>query len=391
MDISQILRQKKEDISRLWLERARAEIEAASTMNDREFIDSLPDFLEVIADMLDGNKGEEARRRSEICRKHAEQRHSVPGYTLESVMHELQLLQQTVFEVLRKEIEITGEQSRVISESIFSGVRETAVIFIDLEFNARDKALAQEQDAVQRLHNEQRVREQFVQTLSHDLRNPLSAALVSAQLLLRDPAPELRHGLASKIISHLNRVDEMITNLLDIGAITAGKGLKLNIRALNMNDLITRVIEDVTTIHGSRVQFERNGDVSGYWDEFNLRRVIENLTDNAIKYGWHHTPITIRLQTKDDHVIISVHNSGTPISENEIKALFMPFTRTKSAQQGPQRGWGLGLPLTKGIVEAHGGTLSVDSSEKDGTTFTIDLPRDCRPASEKAYAVESST
>jgi signal transduction histidine kinase len=392
MDIAEILRKNIKHISQVWLKRARENIKVSGTVSDEQFIDSLPDFLDVIAEMLSNrNKDEEARRRAHICRQHAEQRHALPDYTLEMVMHELQLLQQTIFEVLRKETEISGEQSRVISESIFSGVRETAVIFISLEFEVRDKALAQSQEAVNRLHSEQQLREQFVQTLTHDLRNPLSAARVSAQLLLRDPAQELRHSLAAKIIAHLDRVDGMIANLLDVGAITAGKGLKLNIRPLDMNDVITRVVEDMTTIHGTRVQYERDGEVTGYWDEFHLRRAIDNLADNAIKYGWHHTPITIRLQSRDERVIMSVHNFGAPISENEIKALFMPFTRTKSAQEGPQRGWGLGLPLTKGIVEAHGGTLSVSSSEKDGTTFTIDLPRDCRHVPEKVYAMESST
>lgn len=110
-----------------------------------------------------------------------------------------------------------------------------------------------------------------------------------------------------------------------------------------------------------------------------MRRVLENLCNNAVKYGAHEHPITVTLkQLESGQALLSVHNWGAPIAAEDQATLFEPYRRTKAAQRGEQRGWGLGLTLVKGLVEAQHGTVKVESTEASGTTFTVILPIDVR-------------
>jgi len=106
--------------------------------------------------------------------------------------------------------------------------------------------------------------------------------------------------------------------------------------------------------------------------------VLDNLLSNAVKYGERGGVITIRLRRVDDRMLLCVHNFGTLIPGEELALLFHPFHRTSDAKATGQRGWGLGLTLVRGIVEAHHGVVKVESYPKEGTTFTADLPIDAR-------------
>ncbi|MFL5411114.1 MAG: sensor histidine kinase, partial [Myxococcales bacterium] len=86
------------------------------------------------------------------------------------------------------------------------------------------------------------------------------------------------------------------------------------------------------------------------------------------------TPVSIAIRRIDQRILVTVHNQGTIIPAEEQAKLFKPFHRTHEAKAGGERGWGLGLTVVRGIVEAHGGIVKVESYPKEGTTFTIDLP-----------------
>ena len=101
--------------------------------------------------------------------------------------------------------------------------------------------------------------------------------------------------------------------------------------------------------------------------------MIENLLQNAIKYGAENGPVTVSLEKREGWVRLSVHNTGNPIEEEQRKNLFDPYARGPDAASGSQLGWGLGLTLVQGMVEAHEGSIHVESSLEKGTTFTIEL------------------
>jgi signal transduction histidine kinase len=101
---------------------------------------------------------------------------------------------------------------------------------------------------------------------------------------------------------------------------------------------------------------------------------MENLLENAVKYGTPKTPITVSLKRGKTAIKLIVHNQGSPIAENEIPFLFEQYRRSKRASEGTKTGWGLGLTLVKGVVDAHKGKVRIESVEGKGTSFILEIP-----------------
>ncbi|GEN11209.1 RsbT co-antagonist protein rsbRD N-terminal domain-containing protein [Myxococcus fulvus] len=232
---------------------------------------------------------------------------------------------------------------------------------------------------VETLQEERELRERFVSVLAHDLRGPLSAAKVAAQLLLRRPeVMEERRDLARRIDQNIERTDRMVRDLLDANRIRAGERLSLQFVPCDLVVLAREVVEELSTVHGERFLLIAEGPVEGFWSEDELRRALWNLTSNAVKYGAMDAPVTLTVTRTASVARVSVHNEGRPISQADQESLFKPFSRTLAAQQGLAKGWGLGLTLVWGCAQAHGGRVSVESEEGAGTTFTLELPLDSR-------------
>jgi PAS domain S-box-containing protein len=239
--------------------------------------------------------------------------------------------------------------------------------------------LMQERDLT-RTHNEQlraeaEYRNQFVTALTHDLRSPLASAKIAADLIIEHPEEEQKRIVwASKISSALGRADRMISDLLDANRLRAGEPIHLEFSHCDAKEIAELVVDALPQAQGQQVKVEADADVAGFWSGDGIRRVIENLVGNALKYGEEHRPITIRLRRIEDHVLIQVHNFGTISSTHDLDNLFRQFHRTPTAQKSGKQGWGIGLTLVKGIAEAHGGMVKAESYPKEGTTFTVDLP-----------------
>ncbi len=251
------------------------------------------------------------------------------------------------------------------------------------------KALHAEETHVLALQNERAIREMFVSTLSHDLRSPLTSIQMNVQLMFHHPggSAESREKIALRILHGAQRANRMIEDLLDANRIKAGEKLPLQIEAQNIEAIVKETIEELKLIHGDRFILKSgNFDFRGYWSRDGVRRAFENLCNNAIKYGTPNSPVIISLGKVSDRVEFSVHNQGTPLTSEEQIRLFEPFERSKSAETSGQSGWGLGLALVRGIAEAHGGTVRVDSSAITGTTFTVTIPQDSRTSSKSSRA-----
>jgi len=137
--------------------------------------------------------------------------------------------------------------------------------------------------------------------------------------------------------------------------------------------LVQEVVKDLSFAYGERFVVVSNSEMRAFCSRKEIRRVIENLAINAVKYGDPNTPITLTLQQNETQLTLTVHNEGNPIALDAQSILFQQFRRTISAED--QTGWGLGLFLTNNIVEAHQGTVTVESSEEQGTNFIIKLPK----------------
>ena len=235
--------------------------------------------------------------------------------------------------------------------------------------------------SVQTLEEERLLREQFVATLTHDLRTPLTAARMRAQMMVRRVSdPAVFHKAAARIVENIDRADQMIRDLLDSNRIKAGEKLPIDVTQFEAKDIIETTVEELSSIHGDRFTVNVPESLQVYWSRDGIRRILENLCNNAVKYGSRDRRVSVSVEPKQTQVEIRIHNHGQSISAADQKSLFDPFRRVALAQLNDEKGWGLGLTLVRGIAEAHGGTVSVESSPEKGTTFVVTLPTDSRSA-----------
>lgn len=219
-------------------------------------------------------------------------------------------------------------------------------------------------------------REQFIGILGHDLRIPLSAILMGVEFLLRANLPRHQVTTATRILRSARRMDAMIRDVLDFARGRLGGGIPLKREGCDLGRISAAQVDEMKQAHpGRTIRCETTGGLRGDWDPDRLEQALSNLIGNAVQHGVD--PIRIIARNDDgDEVSLTVHNQGTPIPAAMIPSLFEPFGRR---ERGGSQGLGLGLYIVSEIVHAHGGTISVSSSESEGTMFTIKLPR-CAPA-----------
>ncbi|OJH40136.1 GAF domain-containing sensor histidine kinase [Cystobacter ferrugineus] len=239
------------------------------------------------------------------------------------------------------------------------------------------------QDISDRKHQEQQARtraefeEQLIGIVSHDLRNPLNAIILSVATLMRQENLSERQakGLA-RIQSSAERAARMIRDLLDFTRARLGGGIPLQRGPCDIHGLSRQVVEEVRLAHpGREVHHEASGPGEGQWDGDRLLQVITNLANNALAYSPPDTPVRVETRGEDGAVLIRVHNLGAPIPPELLPRLFEPLTRGKEKAGTSSRSIGLGLYIVNHIVHAHGGSVEVRSNADEGTTFTVRLPR----------------
>jgi PAS domain S-box-containing protein len=219
-------------------------------------------------------------------------------------------------------------------------------------------------------------RELFVSALSHDLRNPLAGVLTHAELLRRysDISEDSKSSL-NRIIINIHRADRMIQNLLDVTRVRSGEKSLLARMDCDLMSELEDSVREFTYRFGDRFHFVANGDFYGSWACQDIRRIVENLLENAVKYGGPDKPVTITLSKPNEiEILLSVKNEGNPIPPEEQTNILAPFRRTGLAEGGKAKGWGLGLAVVRSFVEAVGGRLLLQSSESTGTIFSIQIP-----------------
>jgi PAS domain S-box-containing protein len=213
-------------------------------------------------------------------------------------------------------------------------------------------------------------KEQFVNILGHDLRNPLSAITVGAQFLLKaGDLPEKHMRAAARIARSADRMARMIADLLDFARGRMGEGIPVERIVCDMAVVCRQVVEEIQVANGNRnISVDISGDARGDWDPDRVAQVISNLMANAIEHGAD--PITVFLHGEEDAVLLEVSNRGTPISDHLLPVIFQPFSR-RDGGSPLGTGLGLGLFIASEIVRAHGATIAVRSTESEGTTFAV--------------------
>jgi PAS domain S-box-containing protein len=222
-----------------------------------------------------------------------------------------------------------------------------------------------------------RFAEQFIGILGHDLRNPINAIQIAAQLMERSPGDvpyTLR--LAQRVVSSARRMSNMVAQLLDLTRVRLGTGLKVERKAINLSDVVMAGIDELRLVHSTRtIACSCETVVEGSWDPDRLAQVVSNLVGNALQHGDPGRPVEVRLASDEPRaVVFEVHNYGEVIPSDLLPHLFDPY-REERAHGAKVQGLGLGLFITHQIVRAHGGRVEVRSTAAEGTRFIVKLPR----------------
>lgn len=357
--VTERLKHNIQRIMQIWEVRARNEVGASRHQDSLVLQDSLPLYLNQLVDelstLLKRTSTQIATAQTETTRigtQHGRERAGYAGYSMTQLILEYHILRQVIFQVLEEEAPLDVRERDIIIDSIEQAVNDAATQFSQ---TLRD------------------IQEMFMVTLTHDLRGPVNVIKLGTQLILR----RLTHGdthldVVTRMISAIDRMDTMIQNLLDASRLRAGQSLKFEFEECHLDLLLQEIVEDLNFTYGERFVLVSESDIKSSCSRKQIRRVIENLTTNAVKYGDPDTPITLTLQQTDTQISITIHNEGMPISPEAQSILFQQFRRTISAEE--QTGWGLGLFLAKSITEAHQGIIEIESAEGKGTSFIVKLP-----------------
>jgi signal transduction histidine kinase len=227
----------------------------------------------------------------------------------------------------------------------------------------------------------ERFRELFLGMLGHDLRNPLNAISISAQMLARaEGMPEQSLSAIRRITRSTERMARMVAQLLELARTRSlSSGIPVVRKPADLHAIAHETVDELRAANPDREILESyEGDGKGNFDVDRMAQVFSNLIGNALSYGDPGTPVKIRLWRRAGAVSGEVHNQGEPIANETIQGLFDPLRRASAARTAKTRGLGLGLYITNEIVLAHGGTMFVASSQESGTTFRFTLPAEVR-------------
>ncbi len=228
---------------------------------------------------------------------------------------------------------------------------------------------------------------QFLANMSHELRTPLNAILGFADMMATMPENKLPRSKVyeySRVIVESGRhLLALISDLLDLTKAESGK-LELAEESCDLLEIVEGCLSHMTPIarkSGIALVFDRpaEGSFRLRADERKLRQVLLNLLSNALKFTPEDGSVTVALETPaDGGTVLSVADTGIGMTASEVIEALEPFAQISNTYTRQQQGTGLGLPLSKRLVELHGGRMTIKSRPGEGTTVTIRLPRDRR-------------
>lgn len=265
-----------------------------------------------------------------------------------------------------------------------SGIVEGLLLsLVDVTPQVRQRKQVEElaEEANRRLaamHQLQEQQDDLLRAISHDLRSPLTVVLGHAQhlyqALSRGNVNLRRRHSADAIVLAARQMNSMIQNLVDSARMEAGE-LELNLLAVQLPAMVQDVKERLAEIlDAERVKIVAAREVpSVLADPDRLERIVTNLLSNALKYSDPATEVTVQIALQGEQVVTSVSDRGQGISAPEMSQLFQRYGRTEQSRRR-QDSLGLGLYITRGLVEAHGGTIWVESQVGKGSTFHFTLP-----------------
>ncbi len=256
-----------------------------------------------------------------------------------------------------------------------AGIHETSVMQL-VRFNeAVDQVLAE--SVVQFAAAQEKEANLFTASIGHDLRNPLNSIVCSSELLTRSNGlPDAERAAASRIGTSAHRMADMLSELQDFSRTRLGGSLNLSLEQADVAAICKDVINEIAAAHPTRtLLFSESGDTAAVVDRSRMGQLISNLVGNAVQHATPSGTISLSVRGDEQCVCVEVHNEGPTIDPVSLNHLFEPLYRASPTTARQEGSLGLGLYIVRRIAEAHGGTVSVTSTELDGTTFMVAIPR----------------
>ncbi|HVB96361.1 MAG TPA: PAS domain-containing sensor histidine kinase [Chloroflexota bacterium] len=225
----------------------------------------------------------------------------------------------------------------------------------------------------------ERLREEWMSVVAHDLRQPVTLILGFASLLSKQLGTHselmIENRATDQVLAAVRNLNKMVGDLLDFSRIEARR-LRLERKSTELVRLISTLSErlaGLATDHPVRLEVQTEEALRSFVDPTRIEQILGNLVSNAAKYGDPTSEIVVQVQRSGDLAEVAVTNYGPGIQPEDLPRLFSRFFRTREAETG-HAGLGLGLYITRGLVEAHGGRIRVESARGQTTTFRFSLP-----------------
>ena len=285
---------------------------------------------------------------------------------------------------LHKPLDINAVQSKVnVFVALHQQRSETRRQVQALEHSRQQQeALLKELRATQaELQRSLRLRDEFMSMVAHELRTPLNTLFLETQMRtvnlergnLAAFEPEKLDKMVARDGRQIRSMVRLIDDMLDVSRITSGK-LSIRREAVDLTSLVRRVADDLApyaATTGSVLEVMAFEPIQGFWDAFRVEQIVVNLISNAVRYG-QGQPVEISLAHTQNSAVIEVRDHGIGINARDQERIFDAFERV--LHQDRTGGLGLGLFITKQLVDAHGGAITLQSQPGNGALFSVTLP-----------------
>ena len=222
-------------------------------------------------------------------------------------------------------------------------------------------------------------RQEFVSNVSHELKTPMTSMKVLADSLLQmgeDVSPQMYREFMQDINGELDRENQMITELLNLSRMDR-RQVSMEVRQADMNALVETVLKRVRPLAQEKdveLLYVSEREVRAEVDEVKMTMILTNLIENAVKYNREHGSVTVTLDADNKQFTVSVRDTGIGIPKEAQGRVFERFYRVDSSRSREIGGTGLGLSIVKSAVLLHRGSVTVESEESEGSTFTVTIP-----------------
>lgn len=357
-----IIKSNSNRIMKSWEDRVKNEISASQISSNLALRNQLPNVLDDISEILTRYDGflevERNEKYNEIIKNsldHGRHRATSSHYTVKQILQEYVIFHRVLTEVLEENEVYSKEVGIVLKYTLETAMLTSASSFSD---------------------SLQEMREKLIGALAHDIRNPISAAYFALDIIDPEDDKERIKKLKSMGLGSLKKALELVEGLLDAISIKAGEGITLNFEAIDIIEEIKWVCEEANQIYLNEVILQSNTkDSFGVFDGTAIRRVVENLVTNAIKYGARDEPVRVILEDSHEEIVIRVHNEGESIDEKHQTEIFEFLKRGRETDNSRLESWGMGLTIVKSVAIAHGGKVDLKSTDEHGTTFSLSLKK----------------